>query len=150
MSVGSGGGSERSTPVTSRSQFFRSPKRRSLIATSNSTAGAVAATSSPMPIRQRKSSLSFTSPCRSFPGNFHIWLSALRYSLLKPLQHCKFYTIIWSQLLELLGSLSALIPFPIFSPFFFSSLIWIFSDFYPPNYLPKKMLIDWRDVKSIG
>jgi hypothetical protein len=67
VSVGSGGGSETSTPVTSRSQFFRSPKRRSLIATSNSAAGPVAA-SSPMPIRQRKSSLSFTSPCRSFPG----------------------------------------------------------------------------------
>lgn len=73
VSVGSGGGSETSTPTTSRSQFFRSPKRRSLIATSNSAAGAVTATSSPMPIRQRKSSLSFTSPCRSFPGNIRRW-----------------------------------------------------------------------------
>ena len=74
VSVGAGGGgSETNTPITSRSQLFRSPKRRSLIATSSSAAAAaaVAATSSPVPIRQRKSSLSFTSPCRSFPGILH-------------------------------------------------------------------------------
>ena len=68
VSVGSCGGSETSTPTISRSQFCRSPKRRSLITTSNSTAGAVATSSIPIPISQRKSSLSFTSPCRSFPG----------------------------------------------------------------------------------
>lgn len=63
-----GAGGESSSALTSRSQLFRSPKRRSLIATNNPAAAAIAAATSPMPIRQRKSSLSFTSPCRSFPG----------------------------------------------------------------------------------
>ncbi|KAK4004270.1 hypothetical protein OUZ56_006011 [Daphnia magna] len=63
-----GAGGESSSALTSRSQLFRSPKRRSLIATNNPAAAAIAAATSPMPIRQRKSSLSFTSSCRSFPG----------------------------------------------------------------------------------
>ncbi len=70
--------SESCTPLLcSRSSLlFRSPKRRSLIGAMNSgtttsaaTLATSAAISSPLPIiRHRKSSLSFTTPCRSFPG----------------------------------------------------------------------------------
>ena len=126
VSVGSGGESETSTPTTSRSQFFRSPKRRSLIATSNSAAGAVTATSSPMPIRQRKSSLSFTSPCRSFPGNIRRWY----WQILRAELVFHNYKIIYQGILR---SISNLILFAV--PFYQLVFSWFFIIFVGNNQL---------------
>ena len=52
--------------LVERGQIFQSPKRRSLIAASSNSSCSFS--TSPVAIRQRKTSLSFTSPCRSFPG----------------------------------------------------------------------------------